>query len=382
MSLQRWELAARRAGTHTLLVFPPALLAGMLSLYVHRHAVAYDFVNAYLPAARAVLHGIAPYHPSATALASRTVFVYPPVAAYLYAPFTLLPLGVAEALATVLTGAVVVAIPWLLGVRDWRCYAAAFLWAPVYVGLQNVNLSVPLALAAAVVWLLRRRRYAPGVLVGLMVAVKLFAWPLLVFLLVTKRVRAAAAAVGVAGAAILVPWAALAFGGLTRYPHLLQTVEHRERLDTYTLGAVLAPLVSWTGAAVIGYAAGAVLLVACYRARADDRTAYLAALAATLVASPIVWLHYFVLLLVALGIAVPRLSVAWLLPIALWPCASLTDRAVWQTALALVIVAAVFVLAARGNAGAVDDERPSAGRPVDVPVAADGREAAIAVAAR
>ena len=41
-------------------------------------------------------------------------------------------------------------------------------------------------------------------------------------------------------------------------------------------------------------------------------------MAATLALSPIVWLHYLVVLLVPMAIARPRFSLLWLLPVVLW----------------------------------------------------------------
>ena len=65
---------------------------------------------------------------------------------------------------------------------------------------------------------------------------------------------------------------------------------------------------------------GGALLVACVvlARRGDDLRSFTCAVAATLALSPIVWLHYLVLLLVPLAIARPRFSVVWLLPILLW----------------------------------------------------------------
>ena len=52
--------------------------------------------------------------------------------------------------------------------------------------------------------------------------------------------------------------------------------------------------------------------------RGDDRRSFTCAVAATLALSPIVWLHYLVLLLVPLAIIRPRFSAIWLLPVLLW----------------------------------------------------------------
>jgi hypothetical protein len=55
------------------------------------------------------------------------------------------------------------------------------------------------------------------------------------------------------------------------------------------------------------------------RKRDGDRLSLAASIAASLLLSPIVWLHYFVLLLVPLALARPRLTAAWvILPLPFW----------------------------------------------------------------
>ena len=56
------------------------------------------------------------------------------------------------------------------------------------------------------------------------------------------------------------------------------------------------------------------------------------AIAAALVLSPVVWRHFFVLLLVPLAIARPRLDVLWLVPIGMWLGDGTFNGAPWQTA--------------------------------------------------
>jgi len=65
---------------------------------------------------------------------------------------------------------------------------------------------------------------------------------------------------------------------------------------------------------------GGALLVACVvlARRRDDERSFTCAIAATLAASPIVWPHYLVLLLVPTAVARPRFSALWLLPILVW----------------------------------------------------------------
>ena len=67
-------------------------------------------------------------------------------------------------------------------------------------------------------------------------------------------------------------------------------------------------------------AVGGALLVLCflYARGGDEVRSFTCAVAATLALSPIVWLHYLVVLLVPLAIARPRFSLLWLLPALLW----------------------------------------------------------------
>jgi len=86
------------------------------------------------------------------------------------------------------------------------------------------------------------------------------------------------------------------------------------------------------------------------RRRDGDRLSLGAAIAAALLLSPIVWLHYFVLLLVPLALARPRLSAAWiLLPLPFW-FATANGQSHGRApliALALATAAAMLVTSAR-----------------------------------
>jgi hypothetical protein len=52
--------------------------------------------------------------------------------------------------------------------------------------------------------------------------------------------------------------------------------------------------------------------------RGGDAAPLALALAAALLLSPIVWTHYYILLLVPIAIARPRLSALWFVPLAFW----------------------------------------------------------------
>ena len=122
----------------------------------------------------------------------------------------------------------------VVGVRDWRCYGAARLWAPTYNAVQNANVSILIALALALAWRWRDRVWRPGAALGLSIALKPFAAPLLLWPLAMRRTRTALAGATIAAVAVLVPWAVIGFAGLTDYPALLRRLEELESLQSYS----------------------------------------------------------------------------------------------------------------------------------------------------
>ena len=66
--------------------------------------------------------------------------------------------------------AVALAVPWVLGVRDWRCYGLLLLWPPVIWSIQTGNVTLWFALAAAIAWRLRDRPFGSSASIGLMLA--------------------------------------------------------------------------------------------------------------------------------------------------------------------------------------------------------------------
>jgi hypothetical protein len=285
-------------------------------------SVGFDFRGAYLRAAEEVVDGDSPYPPvEGFELASQSAYVYPPLLAFVLIPFTFLPVGLASALAVVGVAAALVATLAVLGVRDWRCYAATFLWAPTANALHMGSSSALLALAAALAWRYRSTVWPLAAAVGLGVATKLILWPLVVWAVVTRRVRAAVLATAIASGVTLGLWAVLGFEGLTRYPAMLRRLAELEAEESYSLVGAFAGLGLDDPAAragAIAVALGLLALCIAYARRGDEPRSFTLALAAALAFSPIVWLHYFVLLLVPLAIARPRFSAVWLLPLLLW----------------------------------------------------------------
>jgi hypothetical protein len=150
---------------------------------------------------------------------------------------------------------------------------------------------------------------------------KLFLWPLALWLALTRRLTGLAVAAAAAGVASLAGWWLVGFSELPRY---LETMERHAALndgDGVSLAA-LAANVGVPGSQVLALAAGLGALAVAWALRFDHLGSFAWALTAAVLASPMVWWHYYALLLVPLALAVPRWSVAWLAPYALFPHAA------------------------------------------------------------
>jgi hypothetical protein len=277
----------------------------------------------FLKAAGSILHGHSPY-----VYRADETYAYPPLVGLLAAPFHALSAGVATLLWTLLSLAAIGAALWLLGTRDWRCYALAAVYPITRSAVDLGTIGPFLLLAVAVVWRWRDHVATAGAATGAAVALKLFLWPLAVWLALTRRLRAAVAAVGFAVAFVVLPWAALGFDGLAGYPGLLRHLADDEATSSYSLVAIGVRLhLPESVATVFSLLVAAAILLAAVRVARDERrgpreqdvATLTLALAAALAASPIVWVHYFLLLLVPLALTRPRLSPVWFLPLAYYP---------------------------------------------------------------
>jgi hypothetical protein len=318
------------------------------------HDVAFDVHHAFRPAAVDVLEGRSPYPPpTLEALSSRTEWVYLPFAVFMFLPFALVPPLVADLAATVFVTAAGAAALWLLGVRDRRCYGLALFTMPVLAGIQTANLTLPLGLALAVIWVTRSRRVAPGLVLAVTLATKLFFWPVLIWFVATRRSRAAAWAVGASALLIVGSWSVLGFAGARDYPEILRLLSAALETDSYTPFAVAYDLHAPEPLArAIGFALGAAVLVACWvlGRRGDDVRSFTLAIFAALLFTPIIWLHYFALLYVPVAIVHKRLSPLWLVPMGAWFYATGEGNGTTaQTALVLMNFAVLVALTLRAS---------------------------------
>ena len=319
--------------------------------------LAWDVRFAYLPAAEAILDGDSPYPAlDDPILEDQKGYVYPPQLAVVLLPLTKLPIDLVALIVT----AGMLAMLWLtlriLGIRDVRCYAAALLWMPVASGLLLANVSIPLALALAVVWRYRDSVREPAAALGLAVSAKFLLWPLLVWTLATRRLRTTVWAVAVGVVVTFVAWAAIGFDGLSGYLDLLRRLSDIQSENSYSIVGMASTLgLSSAVGQSLTVVVGGGLLVACVvlARRGDDPRSFTCAVAATLALSPIVWLHYLVLLLVPLAISRPRFSILWLLPILLWSSPRPGYAEGFQTFLpalaAVILVAVVLARPVPGN---------------------------------
>src|SRR6266516_8176470 len=111
-----------------------------------------------------------------------------------------------------------------------------------------------LLLATAAAWRYRERRLVVAAAVVGAVATKLFLWPLVIWLIATRRFRTAAATVALGIAVVFGSWAALGFDGLREYPHRISRVAGLEQEKSFSLFALARSLGMSTTAAQITFA--------------------------------------------------------------------------------------------------------------------------------
>jgi Glycosyltransferase family 87 len=288
-------------------------------------AYGFDFKATVYDPGRAILEGRSPYPDAALgALVGRPTFVYPPLLLWVDVPVAMLPYAAAQVVWRVIEAAGVAWALWLVGVRDPRCYAIGLLSVPIVSGLVLGNVMVLFVLGIALAWRYRDHAWAGGAAVGLLVAIKLILWPLFVWLLVTRRFKSAAIGAAAGLGSVLVSWALIGFQGLMDYPELLRIVADKTAGPrAYSVAQLAQALTSIPEpAAQMVQRAGGLALIALAlvvaRGRDGDRRSFSAVIVAALVISPVVWMHYFGLLLVPIALMRTRFGAIWLIPFLYW----------------------------------------------------------------
>jgi alpha-1,2-mannosyltransferase len=330
-----------RAAEHVTFGILPLIVIGWIGAFVWAHDFnGPDFRLQYWLAAHHVLTGRSPYPPLGVA-PGKFAFPYPAPAAFLFMPLALLPIAIASALFT----AACIALPLLtlrvLRVGDWRLYGMVLLLEPVVAGWENANLSIPLTFGIAVAWRYRDVPWVAGLLAGALVSVKLFTWPILIWLIATRRWAATAVAVAFASIVNAIAWTVVGFDQIHRFVRVSELVTRQYERAGYGLVALFMHLGAASTIAGLGTVAVACAValgcVAAGRAR-RDQTALLLALVLMLAASPLVWSHYFAVLLVPLALRRPRLAAVWLLQLPLW-LGTVDDPTALECAIGVGVVA-------------------------------------------
>jgi Glycosyltransferase family 87 len=191
----------------------PIVLVGALvavfAIYanVKSHSYGFDFRGGAWAAGRDVLAGRSPYEApdAARLLAVQNAYIPPPLLAVLSVPLSVMPFVPAAVLLNVVCTAALMLALRAVGVSDWRVYALALTSFPF---VSSIILGQPdalLMLGVALAWRYRSS-WRGAAAVGTVIALKLLAWPLLLWLVVTRRFRQAGVASVVAVALTVGSW--------------------------------------------------------------------------------------------------------------------------------------------------------------------------------
>lgn len=347
----RFELAA----VLRVAVLVGVAVAAATTLYHNAVGNVYgsDFYGIW-HAAKIIASGHNPY-PAAHAHQLRKAsnpYVLPPLTGLVSIPLSKLPFWAAILIWNLVGVAGLGGALALLGVRDWRVYLISLCSFP---SVSSLVLGQPdgiFALLAALAWRYRRT-WVSGLAVGVLVAAKVLMWPLILWLLVRRRITGAVAAAVSAAAITIGTWAIINFDGFTTYPALLNADARGFETDSHSAVA-LAIRIGLSRPIALALAVFCALLAvaALLRFGADrDLSSFLAAIVAGLLISPLMWSHYLVLLLVPLAISRRRASLTWLLVAAFWVSPREPPASPWQVAAVLLISSTIVLsIALQGRA--------------------------------
>ena len=179
---------------------------------------------------------------------------------------------------------------------------ALLLSSTTVIALQIGSIEPLLLLGIVAAWRWRDRALLCGTCIATVVVAKVFLLPLLAWLVLARRWRAAGAAVAVAAALLLGGWL---FGplGAPAYMHMLGALSrHESRQGWSFVGYMLHHGIAPGTANHLAMVAAGLTIVAAWIVHlqsGSDETLLVGCVAASLLASPVVWAHYFVLLFLA-----------------------------------------------------------------------------------
>jgi hypothetical protein len=337
-----------RALFNVLFAAVPALFVAVMVWSVLQGPFsALDFRHAYWLGGHRVLSGVSPYSWTPAQFREGVAFVYPALSALVFAPVALLTRSAGSVIFTLLGLFVAPATLALLHVRDWRVYVVTLVWLPVCAGWLTANESLVMALGLAGVWRWRDRPGVAGFLTAATISLKPILWPLVLWLLVTRRWRASAHTVIWGVVLNAAAWSVLGFGDIGSYLHAVSV----DAGFNWRLGFGVPAVLGHLGA---GRTAGLALMImlsvglaaaVVYSGfvRANQVQALTLAVAVAVVSSPLLWSHYLALLLVPMALRRPRLDWIWALPVLLWVSPPDARSHLWQEAVFWTVAALIFV---------------------------------------
>jgi hypothetical protein len=267
----------------------------VLLALAHGHpAYGFEFRGNLWQPGKQILHGNSPYDPAypkralSEGLDCCLQALYPAPTHVLFAPLSWLPFDAAMLVFTALAVASLLGGLWLLGMRNPSAFGLVLLAPPVFHGLKLGGVMPFLILGCALCWRWRDRPLLTGVAVAATAILKVFLWPLWLWLLFTHRYRAALISAVSALAMLAAGWAVFGFEHLLDYPRLLMNVAQLEQNDGYSL-------VRLGGQSLAVTAFVALLLL--------GRRSFPVIVVAALALTPVVWLQTLPILLVPIVLA-------------------------------------------------------------------------------
>jgi Glycosyltransferase family 87 len=286
--------------------------------------LGYDF-RAYVGAAQHLLDGAPLYDPTATEGGPQGLFLYPPPFALASVAFVLVPLWVgiwAWVIGSVVAFLVGTALlPVRVSVRWWVILLAGLCWPFLYsLKLGQMGPILYLLFAIGWRWLDRAAVLGASIAIGAMVKVQpalLFGWCLL-----TGRLRALGAGLAILGVGVVLatvfagPDSWVQFFDILRRISAPVTTPHNFTPGALAYGAGASEAVATAIELASVIAAGIVAVWAALRR--DAATSYVIGVVGTQLASPVVWEHYAMILLLPVALLLERRQ-WWALAIPILP---------------------------------------------------------------
>jgi glycosyl transferase family 87 len=281
---------------------------------------------AYWQAAAALLGDGSPY--SAAQLAGPYVavepglYLYPPLVATLVTPMTGLPVSVASGIWSLLGALAFLAVGLVVARREGVARSrrdlvlvglAGLIFPPVYIDLVVGNVNLWLFALLGLAWLGYRsdRPIVLGFAIAAATLVKLFPVVLFVWLVATRRWRALGWAVLGAGAIVVATLPVTGIQAWLDYPRAILNAASGVVSVVPTISDLLTGFLGATAARVVVLAGGGILVYACAR-RWPPALSFGMAVAVSVLAVPILWNQYLVLMLLPLLLVAPRARPRWL----------------------------------------------------------------------